>query len=186
MNAQKSRASLLEFLDYLSRKGLINKTTASSRKAAVNNILGILDEDEAKDVSSISLDDVMLRFNNLNGMKYTSESLASYKSRVKSAIEDFLSYVENPMAFRPSTGNASKKVQDRARNADSKTSKDGGLVRAQEVALDFKPPPPVASLVLPIPIRANLTVYVQGLPYDLTQNEASKIANVVRAMAVGE
>ncbi|MDQ0132433.1 hypothetical protein J2T08_000334 [Neorhizobium galegae] len=186
MDEQKSRAALLEFLDYLARKGLMNKTTASARKAAVNNVLGILDDHEATDISSIDLDDVMRRFENLNRMNYTADSLTTYKSRVRSAIEDFLSYIENPMAFRPSKGNAGRKVQERSRAADSKLLKDGGGPRAQVTGLDFKPPPPVASLVLPIPIRADLTVYVQGLPYDLTQSEASKIANVIRAMAAGD
>ncbi|MGK9052079.1 hypothetical protein [Neorhizobium petrolearium] len=184
MDGQKSRAALLEFLDYLARKGLMNKTTASARKAAVNNVLGILDDDEAADVSRINLDDVMRRFHNLNGMNYTADSLTTYKSRVRSAIEDFLSYVENPMAFRSNTGGTGRKTQERVRAANNKGSKEGSAQRTQAPGPDFKPPPPVASLVLPIPIRADLTVYVQGLPYDLTQTEASKIANVIRAMAI--
>ncbi len=38
--------------------------------------------------------------------------------------------------------------------------------------------------ILPIPIRPDLTVKIQGLPYDLTVHEANKIANVVKAMAL--
>lgn len=184
MDGRKSRAALLEFLDYLARKGLMNKTTASARKAAVNNVLGILDDDEAADISNVNLDDVMRRFHNLNGMNYTADSLTTYKSRVRSAIEDFLNYIENPMAFRPSIGGAGRKTQERTRAADSKGSKDSGIQRVQTPGTDLRPPPPVASLILPIPIRADLTVYVQGLPYDLTQAEALKIANVIRAMAI--
>jgi hypothetical protein len=40
--------------------------------------------------------------------------------------------------------------------------------------------------VLPIPIRENLIIQIQGLPFDLTPAEANKIANVVRAMAASE
>jgi hypothetical protein len=40
--------------------------------------------------------------------------------------------------------------------------------------------------VLPIPIRADLTVRVHGLPFDLTQAEARKVAAVIQAMAVPE
>lgn len=185
MNGQKSKAALLEFLDYLARKGLMNKTTASSRKAAVNNVLGVLDDEEANDISKIDLDDVMRRFHNLNGMNYTRDSLATYKSRVRSAIEDFISYVENPMAFRPSTGGA-RKIRENARTANSKSQNDSGTLRTQSSGPNFQPPPAVATLILPIPVRADLTVYVQGLPHDLTQAEASKIANVIRAMAAEE
>jgi hypothetical protein len=42
---------------------------------------------------------------------------------------------------------------------------------------------PMASSILPIPIRADLTIYIQGLPYDLTPTEAKKIASVIQAMA---
>ncbi|WP_377297721.1 hypothetical protein [Rhizobium sp. SGZ-381] len=187
MNSQKSKAALLEFLDYLARKGLMNKTTASSRKAAVNNVLGILDDDEAADVSKIDLDDVMRRFSNLNGLNYTSDSLTTYKSRVRSALDDFLSYLENPMAFRPSTGGTARKSQERARVSLVETRKRSTAASSPAVEQTSElTPPAVATLILPIPIRADLTVYIQGLPYDLTQAEASKIANVIRAMAVGD
>jgi hypothetical protein len=42
---------------------------------------------------------------------------------------------------------------------------------------------PLSNSILPIPIRADTTVFVQGLPFDLTEAEAAKIANVIRAMA---
>jgi hypothetical protein len=37
---------------------------------------------------------------------------------------------------------------------------------------------------VPIPIRADLTILVHGLPFDLTESEARKISNVVLAMAM--
>jgi hypothetical protein len=43
---------------------------------------------------------------------------------------------------------------------------------------------PMASSILPIPIRADLTIYIQGLPFDLTEAEAKKIASVIQAMAM--
>lgn len=187
MSNQKSKAALLEFLEYLARKGLMNKTTVSSRKAAVNNVLGILDDDEAADLSKIDLDDVMRRFSNLNGLNYTSDSLTTYKSRVRSALDDFLSYLENPMAFRPSVGGGSRKGQEKPRVVIVDTRKRSTVAPGPAVEKTSElTPPAVATLILPIPIRADLTVYIQGLPYDLTQAEASKIANVIRAMAVGE
>jgi hypothetical protein len=39
-----------------------------------------------------------------------------------------------------------------------------------------------ASNILPIAIRADLTIYIQGLPFDLSEAEARKIAAVVTAM----
>jgi site-specific recombinase XerD len=97
----QSRAALLEFLNYLSTKGLMNQTTVASRKASVNKVLGILDESEAADVSKLDIDDVMARFLNIAGAKYTPGSLNTYKVRVKSAIDDFLRYQKDPLNFKP-------------------------------------------------------------------------------------
>lgn len=38
--------------------------------------------------------------------------------------------------------------------------------------------------ILPIPLRADLTIYVQGLPVDLTAREARKIGAVILALSV--
>lgn len=181
--ANRSRAALLDFLEYLAAKGLMAKATVGARKAASTQILGILEEDEAADVTALDLDQVVHRFQNLHGKKYTPQSLTTYKSRVKAAIDDFASYSANPLAFRPS-------VQSRER-AKPKNDKNPSPPKAPENAETVKTessPRPVHSAVassniLPIPLRADLTVFIQGLPFDLSAQEARKISNVVLAMA---
>jgi hypothetical protein len=42
----------------------------------------------------------------------------------------------------------------------------------------FTPPP-----LVPIPLRANLTVFIQGMPNDMTYEEAAKISRVVMALS---
>lgn len=187
MNGSKSRTALLEFLDYLARKGLMNKTTVGARKAAVNNVLGILDDDEADDVSKIDLDDVMLRFHNIHGSKYTPDSLSAYKSRVKTAVEDFLNYIQNPMAFRPNGQNSTRKAAEKQRGKeDNRPALNDFKEKNTRSLAESSPAPFGTPTILPIPLRADLTVYIQGLPYNLTIAEASKVANVVRAMATEE
>jgi hypothetical protein len=178
MSDNRSREALYEFLDYLANKGLMAKATVSARKASAGKVLGILTPEEATDVTSLNLSDVMRRFQNLEGKKYTPGSLNTYQSRTKTAIEDFEVYLKNPMGFRPS-------AQPRER-----TSKNdqGKIASASEGA---KPPEPqpirqstlLSASIFPIPIRPDVTVHIQGLPYDLTESEANKIANVIRAMA---
>jgi hypothetical protein len=183
MDGKKSRAAALEFLEYVAQKGLMAQATARARKAAVNKVLGVLDENEARDVTSIDLDAVMSRFGHLQGKGYTPQSLAAYKSRVKAALDDFAGYVENPLAFRP-------KMQARDRKPISARASSSTTKKISE-ALAWEAPRqstsavagPMASSILPIPIRADLTVYVQGLPFDLTEAEAKKIASVIQAMA---
>lgn len=177
MANERSRQKLLEFLDYLAEKGLMAKATVASRKAAASKVLGILSDEEAEDVTKLNLDHVMVRFHNLEGKGYTPASLTTYLSRLKSSVEDFETYLQNPLGFRPSV-----QMRDK-RKPEGK--KDESVASAESVRVE-RPgvKTPLSSSILPIAIRSDTTVFVQGLPYDLTEAEASKIANVIRAMAM--
>jgi hypothetical protein len=183
---QRSREELFRFLDYVKAKGLINPATVEARKASVNKVLGILDAEEADDITKLDLDEVVHRFGNLHGQKYTPDSLRSYKSRTKSAIEDFSRYLENPLAFKPGGQRRERKpVTDSPQRrvhqpvAQSVTTSPPAIDRPAIV-------PAASSSIVPIPLRADLTIHVQGLPFDLTPAEAKKIAAVIQAMAMVE
>lgn len=180
MAGPRSRTELLKFLDYVGSKGLMSPATAESRKASVNKVLGILSDEEADDVAILDLEEVVRRFANLHGQGYTQDSLRTYKSRTKSSIEDFLRYVENPLGFK--VGSHIRERKPKPSNGQTTSAR-----REPDVTSPAAPPrgtpPTAASSILPIPIRADLVVHVQGLPYDLTEAEAKKIANVIQAMA---
>ena len=182
MQGNKSREAMLEFLEYVAQKGLMAQATARARKAAVGKVLGILSEEEAADVTLIDLDSVMTRFGHLQGKGYTPDSLTTYKSRVRSALDDFGSYVANPLAFKPGL-----QTRERKSGTSPTSSKPKNGPERKTELRDMQPPTnlagPMASSILPVPIRPNLTVHIQGLPYDLTVAEAKKIAAVVQAMA---
>lgn len=188
MDGKHSRAALIDFLDYVSQKGLVPSSTAQSRKAAVGKVLGVLSDDEAHDVRGIDLDSTMTRFHNLHGKSYTPDSLATYKSRVRTALDDFASYIENPLAFKPSAQNRERKTQvSGGGSGGGKTTKDRTQDQPTKTAASLPMVSgPMASSILPIPIRVDLTVMIQGLPYDLTAAEAKKIAGVIQAMAISE
>lgn len=180
MSGPRSRAELLKFLDYVGSKGLMSPATAESRKASVNKVLGILSDDEADDVANIDIDEVVHRFANLHGQGYTQDSLRTYKSRTKSSIQDFLRYVENPLGFK--VGGQSRERKQKQVNGQASARE--GATSPQAVHSLRGAPPTATTSILPIPIRADLIVHVQGLPYDLTEGEAKKIANVIQAMAL--
>lgn len=182
MSSERSREQLLEFLDYLANKGLMAKGTVAARKAAAGKLLGILSDEEAADVTALDLDHVVERFQNLEGKNYTPASLTTYRSRTRSAIEDFTAYLENPLAFRPNV-QARERRQKSERKKDNSTS-HGTVAPDAGERQSSKPHFEPSSSILPIPIRADKTVYVQGLPFDLTSAEATKIANVIKAMAM--
>lgn len=178
MSTPFSREAVADFLDYASNKGLINKATASARKAAFKRVSAILEPHEAQDVSKLDLDEVMHRFSNLEGSAFTPDSLTTYRSRVRTVLDDFLAWKKDPMAFRPRTSTAGRKASKVAA-----TKPDAAPLRRAD------PAPVAASNLsqthsLPIPLRSDLTVFVHGVPFDLSKAEAKRIANVILAMAV--
>ncbi|MDP8995248.1 MAG: hypothetical protein M3N07_09785 [Pseudomonadota bacterium] len=183
--ANRSREAALDFLEYVAQKGLMAPATARARKAALGKVLSILSEEEAADVTALDLDEVMTRFSHLQGKGYTPQSLTTYKSRVRSALDDFASYVDNPLGFKPSL-----QTRERKGTASTQAAATPKAVAQEPTLAEPQPRPatsvggPMASSILPIPIRADLTVHIQGLPYDLSEAEAKKIATVVQAMAM--
>lgn len=179
MSSNRTREDFLRFLDFLGEKGLIPTATAASRKATANKVTAILSEEEAQDVTALDLDILMNRFHNLNSQAYTPESLQTYKSRMRTALDDFRSYTKDPINFKPAGQKRTKPKQNGEKPASS-TLKGSPLPTSSPSAVTA----PMPSLeVLPVAIRSNLTVQIVGLPFDLTTAEAKKIANIILAHA---
>lgn len=170
MTDKRTRSDFFNFLNWMSEKGLMARNTVAARKAAASKVLGILHEDEVQDVTKLDLDDVMRRFTNLEGRGYTPGSLTTYQSRLRSALDDFKLYLDKPLNFRPG-------VQTRERRK-SDPRKGTPMANSNLSSEPFAP----AQNALSIPIRPDTTVVIQGLPYDLSEIEAAKISNIVRAM----
>jgi hypothetical protein len=179
MSQGRSRADVLKFLDWRGEKGLIPANTASSRKATANKVLALLSEEEAQDVTGVDVDDLIRRFGNKFGQQYTPDSLVSYRSRLRTAVDDFRAYCDSPVGFRPA-GRAQQRPQNSKQGASGKEAVAG---RAEASSHRATPSAPSVH-VLPIAIRADVTVQIGNLPFDLTEAEAKRIANVILAYAV--
>lgn len=179
MSANRSREALAEFLEYVGSKGLMPQATVQARRAATSKILAVLEPAEAGDVTAIDIDHVMTRFHNLEGKKYTPGSLATYRSRLISTIDDFRSYLENPISYRP---NNQARVKPKQENGKREATKSPSSATASTQPVAAVTPPPSAG-VIPIPIRSDLVVQIHGIPFDLTRAEAQRVANVILALA---
>ncbi|MBY8826684.1 hypothetical protein [Hephaestia mangrovi] len=178
MSVGRSRADLLKFLDWMAEKGLLPANTAQSRKASSNKILALLSEEEAMDVTQVDVDDLALRFGTKFGQQYDPKSVLTYKSRLRSALEDFRAYCDNPVGFRP-TGRVQQRPKLTKESVASKTSvTDGAEQRSAPTVVQS----PVS--VVPVAIRADVIVHIGNLPHDLTEIEARRIANVILAYAI--
>jgi hypothetical protein len=179
-----SRTSLLEFLDYLGDKGLQNKNTVASSKGAANSMLSILDEADASDLRQVDLDVVATRFANLKGSKYPPTTLQVYRARTAKAIQDFLRYKENPAGFRVGSGSPKSKPGGPEAKTKAKPQLTGSN-RDDSHRTDNLPDRAVI-LTVPIALRPGCIMQLSGVPADLSHAEATKISNIVLAMAMPE
>lgn len=192
--SDKSLNAFREFLNWEEDKGLVPLTTIRSRKASIKKIAAVLNEQETSDVTTIDVDDVMYRFTNLKGKDYSPGSLQTYKSRLSSALDDFLRYLENPMSFKPNSKRRTTTTSDNSSGVTSTKSKNKSQPKPTPSSSETPTShggwrnlntPPSAG-VIPIPVRSDLTVQIHGIPFDLKRSEAQRIANVILALAVEE
>ncbi|MCW5646463.1 MAG: hypothetical protein KIT23_04440 [Sphingopyxis sp.] len=182
----RTKADFLEFLDWLGSKGLIPRNTAQARKAVANKVLAALEEDELSDITALNIDDVMLRFTNKFGKKYTPESQRTYRSRFETSVADFTAYCENPVGFRPLGRPQIKRPPSEQQNGEKKKLAPRKPAAKSPAPQDHLADgePSGSGNVIPIQIRQNLTVRIGPVPFDLTKSEATKIANIILAHAM--
>ncbi len=187
MSAGRSQVEFLEFLDWLGAKGLLPTNTAHARKAVANKVLAALDPSELEDVTALDIDQVMMRFTNKFGKRYTPESLRTYRSRFETSVSDFGAYCENPVGFklsgrsRPST-QITEKIEGEAAKKPTIRRRPSPSPKVSAESMDSPRASPTS--VVPIQIRENLTISVGPIPFDFTATEAKRVANVILALAM--
>jgi len=185
-----SVSELHEFIDYVSDKGLVKQATARNWRNAASRIFGILEESEQSDVRNIDIDSVCQRYVNLNGKEVKPSSLQTYRSRLKSAISDFVKYTDDPMSYRPGINQRSSRKKSEKESVASSSVQDKveKIQNSQvlNVENDRTPTSSKSTYPIPIPLREDLIVQIIGVPFDLTEAEAEKIARVVKALGGGE
>ena len=180
METDYSLASFMSFMDYLSDKHILNKNTAQSRKAAANKVFAVLDEAEAADLRQLDMEMVYRRFENKEGRSYKPETLQVYRSRLGTALNDFLSHAQSPGLFKPTVKNASS-----TRSAPAKKAKKAAAAEVREEPLSQVAVKHQGSaLSIPVPLREGVTVMISGVPADLSEAEATRLAAIMKAYAM--
>ncbi len=169
---------LLEFLDHAGDRGLMPAATAQALAVATRNVLGVLNDQEKKDLSRQDLESVIKRFNNKRARDFNPSSLKEYARRVHRAVELFLAWREDPANFTVktrSTAGGRKKEKGKPQTA---FPSDSGFNQLDER------PPQSGSYHSAVPVRPGVVITLANVPYDLTRAEAERVASFVRMLAV--
>jgi hypothetical protein len=172
-----SQKAFLDFLRQAAVSGISSPATARSRKLAAEQLLVQLKPHERADLRQLDVDELCSRFHKLQGSTIRPESIRIYSDRLSSAVKDFISWTEDPTAFRSVEGEKPEALLVAALDTP------GQAQAREELALN---PPRSPHDIFPIPIREDLVVYLQNVPLDMTRTEANKIAAVVQALALPE
>jgi len=181
-----SLEALEQFFDFAINKGLLKKNTAQSRKLAASKVLSVLDEQEKADLREVDIDHAFELFQNKFRADYTPDSLQVYKSRVRSALGDFVRYVDNPSGFRPSTSQRASSAKTKRENNGNGKSKETRNDDGQKTGKTHHEDPPSYGIIVPVPLREGLVVKISNVPSDLTPAEANRLAAIIKAYAMTE
>lgn len=177
MSSGYSKIALLNFLDTVVAKGLMNANTAGGLKAACSRILDDLADTD--DVRGVDVNTAVVRYNNRNPGALSPNSLAEYQRRVSRAISDFVSWVENPAGFKPRARGAP------AKNGRKTDSAANGRISAPPQTTAAQAVHPVSTstgLPLSYPLRPDFLAQVV-IPRDLTAEEARRLGAFLLTLA---
>lgn len=181
MENKFSADDFTQFMDWLVDKGLMNKSTAISRKLAALKILSALDDHELSDLRAIDREQAFKRFVNKFGREFKPGSLTAFKGRFNNAIDEFIRYAENPSNFKV----VPKRISKTEAGDEQKKIKVKNPVKPLQTANPgTSPANNPTSIIFPIPIREGIVIQIHNVPADLTESEAARIGAVIKALAV--
>ena len=123
-----------------------------------------------------------------------NSSIKIYVSRFKGALNDFLSWAEDPANYRHSgrtitSGSDTKSKNSKSGGAKATSKKPDPKVSSHKEVSEQQPMPQSVEnrvVVFPIPISGGRIVTINNLPHELTKADAEKIGSVIRALAMPE
>jgi hypothetical protein len=171
-----TKNGLLTYLRESAKSGVLNPAVARSRKVAVLQLLDHISSEENLNLRLLDVDELCSKMHKLEDSSIRVEALNLYNARLKSALSDYFSWIEDPENFvSNSVLNNSSQAKNKLNAIEQKALEDITLTNT-EGQID----------IIPIPIREDLTVFIKDLPMDLTSDEADKIVRVIKAYADGE
>jgi hypothetical protein len=180
MAGRYSSESLLSFLKDVVVAGHMPPTTARSRSNAARALMAYLTDGEKSDLRILDIDALRSRVAEDQGGALRPEVASLYIERLESALAGFLPFAAAPGDFEG--GKSSESSQERQvdhRQLDhEERPEDRRALESARLRLDRN-----RSDIVPIPLARGSTVYVHGLPADLSPAEAQKIARVIAAFA---
>lgn len=163
----------VEHWNWAAEKGVMKKNTALGLRAACTQVLNTVDGWESVNIKSLSVEETLIRFQNLKHKSFKPAVLDTYKRRFRQAVASYLKYLDDPAGWKP-----------RSVERSSSSEKTNGGERAPEAVRTMMHEIPQAGLVeYPYPLRDNQIVRLV-LPRDLKSSEVKRLAAFMSTLTV--
>lgn len=176
---------LLDFLNHAGERGLMPASTAQALAVATRNVFSVLDESERAELPLEDIDGVIRRFNNKRARDFNPASLKEYARRVKRAVEMYLQWKEDPANFTVktrATGPSKKKEKANTRH-EAPTPGRASPDESDLSRFEGRPEAAGDGYRTAFPVRQGHVVTVANIPYDLSPQEAERLAQFIRLLA---
>jgi len=161
----KSVGALVEFIDSLPLMGAVGESTLKNLKA-VPKMLQFVDS-SINNFEDIDAEATVEAFIEETNAQVGTPSRSSYKSRINQAIKLYRNYLNDPMSI----------VENQEKEVTTKNPRP-------EINLpQFAIQPTATKIDIPVPIRDGLILMIPGVPTDLTNEEAERIASILKVYA---
>ena len=170
-NQNYSKEGLLNFLKEAAVTGIMNPGVARSRKTAAENLLDHVTAEERINLRQLDVDELCSRIHKLEDSSIREEAMNLYNRRLKSALDDYFAYIDSPETFSSTGSNSAPKTSVQSRDLAEQRALESIALHHAGTQDD----------IIPIALREDLIIYIQGLPLNLTAQEAKKIITVVSA-----
>lgn len=189
-----NKAGLTTFVKMITDKGWVNGNTGAAMMTAVAKILEDVGPEE--DVRKIDVETASRRYSNLHPGDLSPGSLDTYRKRVKSAIANYISWVEDPTKYRPP---GSARATTNGSTTPKKVERPKGTTASEVTVIEPIPAPTPATaaprmemamateanLALPYPLRPGYLAQVI-IPRDMKKVEAARLCAFIMTLAVDE
>ncbi|WP_368874035.1 hypothetical protein [Proteus mirabilis] len=151
-----TKEKFIEFVENLDALGVLSERTTGNIKIVVTALSDSIPNEQL--ATEWDLQEILNKFR--EGVDIKDETARTYLSRFKSAVDKFIAHTN---------GEELKPVVKR------KPAQKKKIEEEVEVVKTFS---------LPIPLRENLIVNVDNLPRDLSEEEADRIATIIKSFAI--
>jgi hypothetical protein len=167
--------SLIEHWNWAAEKGLMNRNTAASLKAACAAVVGSIDGLADLDVGRLDVDDTLKRFVNLKRREFAPRTLGEYERRFRYAVTSYRAFLHDPGTWDGKSRRRRAREEPARLSAEVATPVHPGLSseplsNRSEKMIDY-----------PYPLRDGYTARIL-VPRDLTLAEVRKLSGFLATL----